>query len=205
MKKYMKWGSATIMLVVFFIIMYLVVNNKIESFDNAVYSVVTHWSNPALDNLYKVFTFFGSVAFVVSFCIIALVIIIWTKDKRNIFIVASAAIATIINNIIKFIVRRERPLVRRLVEEHSYSFPSGHTMGAVALYGIIIFFICKSKMSKAKKVLFSVLLGVLVLGIMVSRIYLGAHFASDILAGVLASLVFLIVFTHLMEKAHFMD
>lgn len=201
MKKILKWIIAGIMLIAFSVIMFLVVNNKIEPFDTTIYNIVTYWTNPFLDNLFKVFTFFGSVVFIVGFCVAALILMIWMKDKkRNGLVVASAAIVTIINNIIKVAVKRERPLVRRLAEESSYSFPSGHTMGSVALYGIIIFYICKSNLSKGLKILFTILLSLLTLGIMVSRIYLGVHFASDVIAGALASIAFLIVFTNIIKE-----
>ena len=193
MKKNMKWIIFGVLVVIFGIFVYAVTTNKIVGFDNAIYKIVTTFTNPVLDNLYKVVTFFGSVAGIIIF---GLALLIFMKDKKMaLWIVGGTAGSTILNNIIKFIVRRERPLVRRLVEEKSFSFPSGHTMGSVAFYGMIIFFILHSNLSKNKKIIYSSIFTLLTIAIMVSRIYLGAHFASDVCAGAVAALAFLIVFT----------
>ena len=95
---------------------------------------------------------------------------------------------------------RERPLVRKLVEETSFSFPSGHTTAAVSLYGIILFFIIKSNLAKNKKIIYSTGLIMLIFFIGVSRIYLGAHFASDVIGATVISIAFLILYTAIIER-----
>ena len=198
MKKNIKWIIFTILLVMFGIITYAVVSEKIGGFDSRIYDVVTKVTNPFLDNMHKVITFFGSVAGIIIF---AIAVLIFMKDKKKAFwIVGGTASATILNNIVKFAVKRERPLVRRLVEEHSYSFPSGHTMGAVGFYGMMIFFIWRSNLEKSKKIIYTALLTLLIIAIMVSRIYLGAHFASDVLAGAVLASAFLIIYTSFIKK-----
>ena len=69
-----------------------------------------------------------------------LILLSTIKDKKKAIIICGCLIISILLNIgIKNIFMRERPLVRRLVEETSFSFPSGHTTAAVSLYGIILF------------------------------------------------------------------
>ena len=201
MKKNFKWIVCAILVVLFGVIWYAVATGKIVGFDNKVYELVTKVTNPTLDNMYKIITFFGSVVGIISFGILTLVVLFVMKKKNMAFwILGGAAGATVLNNIIKFIVRRERPLVRRLVEEKSFSFPSGHTMGSVGFYGMIIFFIWRSNMSKAKKIVWTAILTALIIAIMVSRVYLGAHFASDVCAGALVATAFLIVYTHFKKR-----
>lgn len=197
-KTCIKWVIFAILVAVFGVIAYAVISGKISGFDTSVYKVVTHFTNPVLDNLYKIITFFGSVVGIIVFAV--LVLIFMKNKKKALWIVGGTAGATILNNIIKFAVRRERPLVRRLVEEKSFSFPSGHTMGAVGFYGMMIFFIWKSGLKKSLKILYTCLLTLLIVAIMVSRIYLGAHFASDVLAGALIGTAFLIVYTSFYGK-----
>lgn len=197
MKKYLKFILSAILVVVL-IIMVAIKNGNIIGFDNKIYSIVTSNTNGFLDNLYKVFTFLGSTIFIIGAC---LAILIFVKNKKVAgIIVGSVAISTIVNNVIKIIFRRPRPEVRRLVVEKSFSFPSGHTMAAVTLYGILIFFIMKSKMKKNVKIAISVVLGLLPICVAVSRIYLGAHFASDVTGAAVTSTVLLLVETYFIEK-----
>ena len=73
-------------------------------------------------------------------------------------------------------------------------------MGSVGFYGMLIFFIWRSNLEKSKKIIFTTLLTLLILAVMVSRIYLGAHFASDVVAGAIVASAFLIVFTHFIKR-----
>ena len=201
MKKNIKWIILAILVIVFAFITYAVVTGKSADFDMNVYKAVTRVTNPALDKIFKVITFFGSVIGIVVFVV---AVLIFMKDKKKaLWIAGGTAGATILNNIVKFIVRRGRPaepLFRILVIEKSYSFPSGHTMGSVGFYGMIMFFILRSNLEKSKKIIYSTLLTLLVLAVMISRLYLGAHFATDVIGGAVAASAFLIVFTHFVKR-----
>ena len=198
MKKYLNFVLAGVLVIALIAIMVLIKNGNIVGYDNGVYNLVTSTTNGFLDNMYKVFTFLGSTLFIIGACMF---ILIFLKNKKMaITIVGSVAISTIVNNVIKIIFRRERPLVRRLVEEKSFSFPSGHTMAAVTLYGILIFFIMKSKLNKNLKIAISVVLGLLPICVAISRIYLGAHFASDVTGAAITSTALLLVETYYINK-----
>ena len=94
---------------------------------------------------------------------------------------------------------RGRPLDINLIEETGYSFPSGHTLTAMAFYGFIIYLIYVSKICKRSKIIFITLLSLLILVVGVSRVYLGVHYFTDILGGFTFSLSFLIIYTHLIK------
>ena len=198
MKKYLNFILAGILVVALVVIMVLIKNGGIVGFDDGVYNLVTRNTNSFLDNTYKVFTFLASTLFVVSACVALLVFMKNKKIAGTIF--GSVAISTIVNIVIKSIFRRPRPEVRRLVEEKSFSFPSGHTMAAVTLYGILIFFVMRSKLNKNVKIAISILLGLLPICVAVSRIYLGAHFASDVMGAVITSTALLLVETYFIRK-----
>ena len=149
MKKYLNFILAGILVVALVGIMVLIKNGGIVGFDDGVYNLVTRNTNSFLDNTYKVFTFLASTLFVVSACVALLVFMKNKKIAGTIF--GSVAISTIVNIVIKSIFRRPRPEVRRLVEEKSFSFPSGHTMAATTLYGILLYFVLKSNMNKKLK------------------------------------------------------
>jgi len=198
MKKYLNFILAGILVVALVGIMVLIKNGGIVEFDDGVYNLVTRNTNSFLDNMYKVFTFLASTLFVVSACVALLVFMKNKKIAGTIF--GSVAISTIVNIVIKPIFRRPRPEVRRLVEEKSFSFPSGHTMAAVTLYGILIFFVMRSKLQKNVKLAISIVLGLLPICVAVSRIYLGAHFASDVIGAAITSTALLLVETYFISK-----
>lgn len=198
MKKYLNFILAGILVVALVGIMVLIKNGGIVEFDDGVYNLVTRNTNSFLDNMYKVFTFLASTLFVVSSCVALLVFMKNKKIAGTIF--GSVAISTIVNNVIKLIFRRPRPEVRRLVVEKSFSFPSGHTMAAVTLYGILIFFVMRSKMNKKARIAISIVLGLLPICVAISRIYLGAHFASDVTGAAITSTALLLVETYFISK-----
>ncbi len=89
----------------------------------------------------------------------------------------------IISSLIKNLVQRPRPpLTSALVIEKSFSFPSGHALIAVALYGFLAYIFYRFSETKRKKI-FSLIFGVVMISIIsFSRLYLGIHWTSDILA-----------------------
>ena len=137
---------------------------------------------------FKFITFFGSTIFVVSLLVLFL---IFRKDKLKYKFIVSTALVSLINNVIKIIVRRDRPS-NMIVAEHGFSFPSGHSMCSVFVYGFII---CNVLNKDSKYyILNSVLLGVLTLLICFSRVYLRVHYFSDVLVGIILGLVCLLIF-----------
>lgn len=94
-----------------------------------------------------------------------------------------------LNGLMKEVFARVRPdQIDHLVEQGGYSFPSGHSMGSMIIYGGLLFIIFRYMSSRRAdwligKIVLSIVLGVLILFIGLSRIYLGVHFPSDVIAG----------------------
>lgn len=92
--------------------------------------------------------------------------------------------AGILNGAIKEFYGRARPSqIEPLVEIGGYSFPSGHSMGSIIVYGGILFLVLRALRSKGLKIFFSLLVFLVILGIGFSRIYLGVHFPTDVIGG----------------------
>ena len=108
-------------------------------------------------------------------------------------------ISTLLNNIVKVIIRRPRPEYITVIES-TFSYPSGHTMASVTLYGFLIYYLFKTKISKSYKILFSILLGIIPFVVAISRIYLGAHYFSDVFGAMLLSLALLTSIDLLYDK-----
>lgn len=100
---------------------------------------------------------------------------------------------------LKHIFYRARPLTEALYLESSSSFPSGHATMAMALYGFIFWAVYKFDHHKIKKI-FLIFLGILIPLVGISRLYLGVHYLSDVLAGFAIGLFWLWL-SHLIAKS----
>ena len=191
-----KKNIVIIVLSLLFIVLCILVKlDLLSNIDESVYKFITSNMNDTTTNIYKVITFFGSTIFMVGLCVLLLVLFIILKKNIYGYIICGTLIfSTIINNVIKVIIRRERPIYM-IVRETTFSFPSGHTMASVSMYGILIYLINKSNMNKKLKIVLSIILGMIPLMVATSRIYLGAHYFSDILGAIMLATIVLLIST----------
>lgn len=188
------------LLVLFIINSLLVVNNKYNVIDKNVHDFVIKFSSETMTKIMKVFTFLGSTPFIIGLCILIFIILMLLKKKDYAFKCAGIlVISTLLNNIVKVIIRRPRPEYITVIE-NTFSYPSGHTMASVTLYGFLIYYLFKTKISKSYKILFSILLGIIPFVVAISRIYLGAHYFSDVFGAMLLSLALLTSIDLLYDK-----
>ncbi len=188
------------LLVLFIINSLLVVNNKYNVIDKNVHDFVIKFSSETMTKIMKVFTFLGSTPFIIGLCILIFIILMILKKKDYAFKCAGIlVISTLLNNIVKVIIRRPRPEYITVIE-NTFSYPSGHTMASVTLYGFLIYYLFKTKISKSYKILFSILLGIIPFVVAISRIYLGAHYFSDVFGAMLLSLALLTSIDLLYDK-----
>lgn len=146
----------------------------------------------------KFITHFGGAT-----CLILLTAIIFIviKNKRvGISIALNLLIATTLNVILKNILQRPRPTEFRMIDETGYSFPSGHSMISMAFYGFLIYLIYKYIKNDNIKIALIIFLGFLIVSIGISRIYLGVHYTSDVLAGFLVAISYLIVYSNIVKN-----
>ncbi|TES84896.1 MAG: phosphatase PAP2 family protein, partial [Dehalococcoidia bacterium] len=112
----------------------------------------------------------------------------WLPGRRLVFIfIASAASAAgMASWLLKLLVGRPRPdaeLVQLLVGTHGLSFPSGHIACATVIGGFLFYLAPRLVKTPSARWLLRALLVVIILAIGASRIYLGAHWASDVVGG----------------------
>lgn len=99
----------------------------------------------------------------------------------------------LLNTVLKEVFHRTRPDIEHLVAAGGYSFPSGHAMIATAFYGMLGYLIWLNLKRRDKPAWYvMVLTFILVVAIGTSRIYLGVHFPSDVIAGFAAGGVWLV-------------
>ena len=152
------------------------------NFEGWAYSEAVADMSPLLTNIVKEITYIGDPAIVMTFCLLLIVI---PKSRKTIALPVSITVilSTILNIALKNLFTRERPNILRLINETSYSFPSGHAMINASLYMMLILFIFKFIKNTPRKLTLSALCMMLTIAIGFSRIYLGVHYAGDVLGG----------------------
>lgn len=99
----------------------------------------------------------------------------------------------VFNLLLKELFRRERPELHRLIEEGGYSFPSGHSMASFLFYGMVAVFLYLFVVSRLAKLGIVLAAVILIACVGASRIYLGVHYPSDVLAGYAAGGAWLVL------------
>lgn len=182
-----------ICLAIFIVILINVLNGKIVGFDNPVYNAISSLKSDFTTAFFKGITKLADEEPLILIAIICLIVI---KNRRiGASIAVNLAASGFANHLIKEIVQRPRPLIElRMVEESSFSFPSGHAMTSATFYGLIIYFVFKNVKSKKLRNTICTVLSLLIFLIGISRIYLGVHYASDVLAGFAIGIVYLVLY-----------
>lgn len=198
-RKNLKWIILFVCLVGFFSLAEDVFNKEIMHADIIGYKVVSDFLiSDFATPIAKFITEFGGAIFLIIITIILFVFI--KKKKIGLAILVNLCIVTILNLILKQILQRPRPVENRIIDETGYSFPSGHSMVSMAFYGFVIYIIYKYIKNKYLKIGLITFLSVLIILIGISRIYLGVHYTSDVLAGFFISIPYLIVYTSAVNK-----
>jgi len=144
--------------------------------------------SPAFDLPFKSLTFLGNL----EFFLILMPLIYWCIDRRlGARLLILFLISAYINAVAKVIAAQPRPFhydprVKALVRAGGGGLPSGHTQSAVVVWGYLA--------SQVRRPMLWVLAGFLMIGIPVSRLYLGVHFPTDLLGGYLLGVLLLLLY-----------
>lgn len=197
--KNLKWIILFICLIGFLALAEDVFNKEIMNGDIIGYKMVsTFLISDFATPIAKFVTNFGGAIFLIVLTVLLVTII---KNKKiGLSIFANLTIVTILNQLLKRVLQRPRPTEYRIIEETGYSFPSGHSMVSMALYGYLIYLIYKYVENKYVKWISISLLSVLICLIGISRIYLGVHYTSDVLGGFLISISYLVIYISAVNK-----
>lgn len=182
----------TISILVFLLL--LLSLNIIESqrFEHLVSDYIQGFRTKELTQIMK---FISKIGDFIGYSIIIFILGVYLIFKRKAIILAHilAIILTsaVFNIILKAIINRPRPYGNSLVKVNFNSFPSGHAMSAITFYGLMIYLIFKFIKNSPLKILLSSICILMILLIGMSRIYLGVHYPTDVIAGYMAGLVIL--------------
>ena len=179
-----------IFFLLFILITVLMITNNTKVFDDTIYKYIFSLRNDLLDTIFKTITKFGDTITIIIMVFVLLIFL----GKENIYKLILTVVTTVLaNQGLKHIIRRIRPEHIRLIKEKGYSYPSGHSMIAIATYGLLIYLVYKNVKNKLLKTILILLLLILILGIGISRVYLGVHYPTDVLAGFTIALPIIIL------------
>lgn len=180
--------AAALCIIIFVILLIAVLTGSAYSFDDPVREFIYGLRSDTLTGIMKIITYMGNWQTVTLLCIVLLAIK-KTRCTYGIPVAAGAIFVTILNKIIKSIVARPRPDVSlHLIEQGGMSFPSGHAITSMFVYGMLIYLLfaglqdMQSRQS-AVHIILMILLAIPMIFVGVSRVYLGVHYPTDVLAG----------------------
>lgn len=115
------------------------------------------------------------------------------RRRQALFLVTTAVLGVITNNLIKAVVGRSRPHFTHAVA-HAFgkSFPSGHAMNSTVIYGSLLLLAWPRLHTVARRWIAASITAVLVVSIAASRVALGVHYVSDVVAGVVLGAAFVL-------------
>ncbi len=188
----------TILSFIIFIIITVLVMTKDLSFEENIFDYLQSHSNNVIKIIMYIMTTMGEWYIFLSLVII---MFFFVKKKYMIMIIINLLLSFGLNNLLKIIFVRERPIYK-LINARSYSYPSGHSMVSFAFYGLLIYLIYKLYNGKYKKVFIS-LLSLLILLIGLSRIYFGVHYLTDVIGAYTFSFGYLLIFIYVIKRREY--
>ena len=172
----------------------------LDGFDDAVRYRVYSIRNEKLTMFWKFITHSGDSEIVIMLGIV-LLLVKSLRKKYGVKFAIAALSSTALYQGMKYIFQRPRPdIALRLIEESGYSFPSGHSMNCLVSYGILAYLILKYCENRKLAKLLSVGLGLIVILIGLSRVYVGVHFPTDVIGGWSLGIAVLVAMMYAFEK-----
>jgi membrane-associated phospholipid phosphatase len=167
------------------------VQDNLTGFDESVTAELLRWRSDGLTRFLIFITDIGDGRgyLVVIALLVAYFFIRHRSWKFILQTVVVLLLATLSNMALKQVINRSRPAIEHLVNVYSLSYPSGHAMSAMGFYGFLIFLVARYKMNYFLKFGLIIFLAALIFFIGLSRIYLGVHYPSDVLAGFIGGLL----------------
>ena len=154
-----------------------------------IYDLRADWLTPAV----KVITYMGNWQSITLLCII-LLCFRQSRIKYGLPVSAGAVSVTILNKIIKSVVERPRPDdIIHLVNAGGFSFPSGHSITSMFVFGMLIYLVRTNMQNRRAANAMTVVLAVPMICIGLSRIYLGVHYPTDVLAGWCLGIIMIVI------------
>ncbi|MED3037281.1 phosphatase PAP2 family protein [Bacillus tropicus] len=188
-----------LLLAVFGIVAWRVHAGGVTVMDTYVRGLVKGLQTEGSLTFFSYYTKLGSAIGIVTVLVISL-LVFWRKHYYAAMIVypMGILITHLVNKGIKEIVKRDRPSLNEALDALGYSFPSGHAMLSIMTFGFLAYIIAANLKSVTGKYVITILMGVVIISIGLSRVILNVHYPTDILAGYCVGgiLLIMVIYCH---------
>lgn len=201
---YLTKGSFALLL--FVIIGYMVkfYPEILVNFDQPIQTAIRGDLPEFLTLLFRAITHLIDIPIIITWVLIVAFIFYRKQWKMESFLMlGNLALAGVLIVTFKNIYQRPRPEILHLVEEKGFSFPSGHSLAVTIMVGTLIVIFSQRIKDKFWKRIVQILLGFYLLSVLVSRVYLGVHYPSDVLASLCVGLGVLFIEFPFYDKLRF--
>lgn len=184
---------ATIIVILVFLIRTPI--RKYKSIDLAIFDKLHPWTSPFKNRIMLFFTFLGSHLFLIPANLLLIFYFLFAVHQTwfSIRVLTIALSSLALMFLLKYLFQRKRPLSPLLKAAKGLSFPSGHSIMAVTFYGLLLYILLHTVEVTWLKWLAMIFIVLVIVSIGFSRIYLRVHYASDVLAGFIIGLVWLLI------------
>ncbi len=177
-------GAALLCVLVFAILAWQLQMNGLTAFDGAITGWVRADITPGLTSWMILITDLGSLDFATALAAFTVLLLFARREWGEGLGVAAASLGSwLLYSSLKLIFQRPRPDLPHLVPAGGYSFPSGHATATAALFFTLALVYCRHSGSRSGRVLVLSIAALLALLVGISRVYLGVHYPSDVVAG----------------------
>ena len=186
---FMMKGSFALLL--FMIIGYIVkfYPEMLVSFDQPIQTAIRGDLPETLTLLFRAITHLIDIPVIISWVLIVAFIFYRKQWKMESYLMlGNLALAGILIVTFKNIYQRPRPEILHLVEEKGFSFPSGHSLAVTIMVGTLIVILSQRIKNTVWRKIVQILLSLYIFSVLVSRIYLGVHYPSDVIASLCVGL-----------------
>ncbi len=192
----------------FIVVTYFVVTERVLPFDENIIKIVLTFEHPIVTKGMLMMSFIGNTwpVIIISFIFILIIYKVYRKRHEVTLFIFVLIGSTVLNQLLKYWLKRERPVFDPIVTESGFSYPSGHSMAALSLYGIITFLFWRHIPTSLGRKLLIAFTAFMILSIGFSRIYLRVHFPTDVIGAYLLSGFWLFItiwfYQYLQEKQY---
>ena len=173
-------------------------------FDQPIQTAIRGDLPASLTFLFRTITHLIDIPVIITWVLIVAFIFYRKQWKLESYLMlGNLTLAGILIVTFKNIYQRPRPEILHLVEEKGFSFPSGHSLAVTIMLGTLIVIFSQRIKDKLWKRIVQVLLGFYLLSVLVSRVYLGVHYPSDVLASLCVGLGVLFIEFPFYDKLRF--
>ena len=201
---FMMKGSFALLL--FMIIGYIVkfYPEMLVSFDQPIQTAIRGDLPETLTLLFRAITHLIDIPVIISWVLIVAFVFYRKQWKMESYLMlGNLALTGILIVTFKNIYQRPRPEILHLVEEKGFSFPSGHSLAVTIMVGTLIVIFSQRIKDQLWKRIVQILLGLYLVSVLISRVYLGVHYPSDVLASLCVGLGVLFIEFPFYDKLRF--